>query len=258
MEEIKNEQNTVNDVVNTTTDTQAVSKAADSNKLTMPMAIVIAGVLIALALILSGNSGSKVKNSNGKLTVQDPSALRSLNPVTEKDHIRGDLSKAKVAVVEFSDFECPYCKQLHPTMLKMMEVYPEDVAWVYRHFPLESIHPNARPAAHASECVAELAGNDGFWKFTDGIFNFAGSGSPFEPNNLASIVSAAGADITAFNTCQTSGKYDNKIDDYITDASNAGAQGTPDLTVVNLKTGEAVHIGADPNLLGQVLEQMLK
>ncbi len=244
------------------TETAKVENTANSatNKLTMPMAVVIAGVLIALALVLSGasnNSGIN-KKSDGTLTVKEPEEMRSLNPVTAGEHIRGDLSKAKIAVVEFSDFQCPYCKQLHPTMLKMMESYSGDVVWAYRHFPLESIHPAARPAAHASECVAELAGNDGFWKFTDGIFNFNGTGTAFDPNNLATIVTNSGVDITAFNACQTSGKYDKKITDSVEEAGMAGAQGTPDLTVVNLKTGDAIHIGADPAVLAQVLDQMLK
>lgn len=230
-----------------------------SNKLTMPMAIVIAGVLIALAVVLSGGgSGTgKIKNNGGKLTVKEPGEMRSLNPVTANEHIRGDLSKAKIAVIEFSDFQCPYCKQLHPTMMKMMDVYKGDVVWVYRHFPLESIHPAARPVAHASECVAELGGNDAFWKFTDGIFNFSGTGTAFDQNNLATIVTNSGVDITAFNTCQTSGKFDQKITDSVAEAGLAGAQGTPDLTVVNLKTGDAISVGADPSTLASVLAQML-
>ncbi len=231
-----------------------------ANKLTMPMAIVIAGVLIALAVVLSGGgSGTgKIKNNGDKLTVKEPEEMRSLNPVSAGEHVRGDLSKAKVAVVEFSDFQCPYCKQLHPTMMKMMDVYKGDVVWVYRHFPLESIHPAARPAAHASECVTDLAGNDGFWKFTDGIFNFNGTGTAFDQNNLATIVTNSGVDINAFNSCQTSGKFDQKITDAVAEAGLAGAQGTPDLTVVNLKTGDAIHVGADPSVLASVLDQILK
>ncbi len=249
-----NVENTVSEsspVVNTETK-EAMPK--QTNALTMPVAILIGSVLIALALILTGGSGSN-KQDSGKIKVSDN--IRKLEPITQKDHVRGDLNKAKVAVVEFSDLECPYCKQLHPIMQRMMEVYGQDVAWVYRHFPLESIHPNARPAAHASECVAELAGNDGFWKFIDGIFSFE-NGSPFEANNLATIVSNSGADISKFNTCQQDGKFNSVIDAYIDDAYGAGAQGTPDLTVVDLKTGEAVHIGADPNALASTLEQMLK
>ncbi len=234
---------------------QNIKTNSPSNQLTMPVAILIGSVLIALALILS-NGGGTSKKSDDKIKVTD--SIRKLEPITSSDHIRGDLKNAKVAVVEFSDLECPYCKQLHPVMISMTETYGKDVAWVYRHFPLESIHPNARPAAHASECVAEVAGNDGFWKFIDGVFEWSGSGSPFEPNNLATIVNASGVDTNTFNECQQSYRHNAKIDSQIDDAVNAGAGGTPDLTVVDLKTGEAVHVGADPSMLAQVLEQLLK
>ena len=127
---------------------------------------------------------------------------------------------------------------------------------MYRHFPLESIHPNARPTAHASECVNEIAGNDGFWKFVDGIFT-SQDASVFTETGLQNVAQNSGADLELFKACQTSGKYNELIDNHITDATNSGARGTPDLTVINLKTKEAVHVGADPSQLGQVIDQML-
>ncbi len=226
------------------------------SKLSMPVAVVLAGVIIAIALILfRGTTGAKL-GSGGTLNVKDSTELREIKPVSSEDHIRGDIRKAKVAVVEFSDLQCPYCKQLHPTLIKMMEAYGSEVVWVYRHFPLESIHPNARPAAHASECVAALGGNEAFWTFVDGVFN--SESDPFSKENMAALASKAGVDTAAFQSCQDSGKYDQKITDSVDEAGLAGAQGTPDLTVINLKTKEAVHVGADPRTLAQVLEQMTK
>jgi protein-disulfide isomerase len=234
-------------------------KTESGSKLTMPMALVLAGVIIAIAIIITGgNDGAKFKKSaNGTMQIKDYTQERELKQITKDEHILGDLNKAKVAVVEFSDFQCPYCKAMHPNLVKMMQVYKEDVVWVYRQFPLESIHPHARPAAIASECVAELGGNDAFWKFTDGIFNFSGTGTAFDDANFTKIITDTGVDTAKVGECLTSGKYDKFIDQAVEDAQKAGAQGTPDLTAVNLKTGEAVHIGADPNLLGQVLDQMI-
>src|SRR3989338_3572308 len=83
----------------------------------------------------------------------------------KEDHIRGNPD-AKVSVIEYSDFECPFCKRHHPTMTQIMDAYGDDVNWVYRHYPL-SFHPNAEPSALASECVAEIGGNDAFWGFVD-------------------------------------------------------------------------------------------
>lgn len=91
-----------------------------------------------------------------------------VTPVTEADHIKGSLD-APIKVVEYSDFDCPFCSRFHGSMETIIESN-DDVAWVYRHFPLDSLHPQARAVARASECVAELGGNEAFWIFTDGYF----------------------------------------------------------------------------------------
>ncbi len=231
----------------------------ESPKLSMPVAIVLAGVIIAFGIIISGKGlNLKLHKGGSKINIKNPNEDRALNPLNKNEHIRGDLSKAKVAIVEFSDLQCPYCKQIHPALQQITTVYGSDVVWVYRHFPLESIHPRARPSAHASECVTELAGNDGFWKFVDSIFAHTGKDDPLTDENLLKYATLAGADGTAFTACQTSGKHDSKIDDYLQDSENAGAAGTPDVTVIDLKTMEAVHVGADPSLLAQVIDKMLK
>jgi protein-disulfide isomerase len=95
-------------------------------------------------------------------------ALEAMTPVNESDHIKGNRD-AKVMIVEYSDFDCPFCTRFHATMNAIVKKYPAtDVAWVYRHFPLEQLHPDAETVAVAAECVAKLEGNEGFWKFADG------------------------------------------------------------------------------------------
>lgn len=86
--------------------------------------------------------------------------------ITDQDHVIGGVN-AKVAIVEFSDFQCPFCQRFHPTMQRVLQEYGDDVKWVYRHFPLDSIHPRARPSAAASECAAE---QDKFWEFMNALF----------------------------------------------------------------------------------------
>lgn len=91
-----------------------------------------------------------------------------VNPITDADHIKGPRNAA-VTVIEYSDFDCPFCSRFHATMDQVASAN-DDVAWVYRHFPLAQLHPNARSIAIASECVAELGGNEAFWTFADGYF----------------------------------------------------------------------------------------
>lgn len=101
--------------------------------------------------------------------------------VTNDDHIIGDKN-AKLTLLEYSDFQCPFCERIHPTIKRLLEDYAGKIRVVYRHFPLESIHPEARPAAVASECVAKLGGNDAFFKFADTLFaNQAQLGSSYYP-----------------------------------------------------------------------------
>jgi protein-disulfide isomerase len=95
----------------------------------------------------------------------------AINPVTEEDYIRGQQNAA-VKVVEYSDFGCPYCAQFHQTMKEVTNNYDaSEVAWVYRHFPIRQLHPQAPRIARASECVAEQGGDEAFWTFADEIFS---------------------------------------------------------------------------------------
>jgi protein-disulfide isomerase len=92
-------------------------------------------------------------------------------PVTAADHIRGDIS-APVKIVEYSDLECPFCKRFHTTLQEIMKSSygtENKVAWVFREFPLAQLHPKAVKEAEAAECVAELGGNEAYWKFIDKV-----------------------------------------------------------------------------------------
>jgi len=170
-----------------------------------------------------------------------PQTAGDLPPIDPKtDHIRGDFSKAKVAVVEYSDFECPFCARHHPTMQQIVDEYKGDVVWVYRHFPL-SFHQNAEPAALASECANELGGNDAFWKFTDKVFETQGEWA------YEKYVADLGLNAAKFKSCLDDKKYLKHVQDEMAGGSNAGVNGTPGNIVVNLKTKETRIIsGAQP------------
>lgn len=87
-----------------------------------------------------------------------------------KDHWRGDRN-AQIAMIEYSDYQCPYCKRVHPTLTSLLQEYDGKVLWVYRHYPLYSIHPDALPLARGAECAAELGDEEDFWKFSDQVLS---------------------------------------------------------------------------------------
>lgn len=94
--------------------------------------------------------------------------LANLAAVDDSDHYRGNRN-ARLVIVEYSDFECPFCEQFHPSMEQVMQDYNGEVAWVYRNYPL-SFHPFAQKAAEAAECVAKLSDNDTYWEYADSLF----------------------------------------------------------------------------------------
>jgi len=162
---------------------------------------------------------------------------------SQDDHIRGNPN-ANIAIIEYSDYECPYCKQFHPSMQQVMSEYNDEVMWVYRHFPLEQIHPMARPAAIASECVADLAGSDAFWTFTDTVFE---NQALISVDQIDSWALATGIDSTAYETCKLDSSVANIVDADLQSGISAGVNGTPGTIIMNINSGEvSVLPGAVP------------
>ncbi|MES2006793.1 MAG: thioredoxin domain-containing protein [Patescibacteria group bacterium] len=93
----------------------------------------------------------------------------TIRPPSASDHIIGSPT-APIVLVEYSDFQCPYCQMIHADLKRIVSESNGSVAWVYRNFPLYQIHPQATPAANAAECIAEQLGSEGFWQFTNTVF----------------------------------------------------------------------------------------
>ncbi|MBI1908120.1 DsbA family protein [Candidatus Uhrbacteria bacterium] len=172
---------------------------------------------------------------------------KTLAPVTDEDHVRGDIEKAKVVVVEYSDYECPFCGRHHPTMLDIMDKYGDDVAWVYRHFPL-SFHPEAKPAALAAECAGE---QDKFWEYTDELFANQDSLSDDYYGELADEL---GLNRSQFDDCVESEKYASKISEDTSSGRAAGVSGTPATFVNGQLVSGAVPLETFVDLIDAELE----
>ena len=183
-------------------------------------------VLLVVFLVGRGDSAAALPLAVGPSPTAPsgppPSApAGDVKPVSDDDHVRGDKN-AKVVVVEYSDFECPFCGRFHETMNDVM-ADNDDVAWVYRHFPL-SFHQSAQVAAEASECVAEQGGDDAFWKFADAAFAAGGFHSD---SAIEGYAAAAGVNASKFKDCLDSGKYKQHVDTDLLEGQSAGVQGTP-------------------------------
>ena len=229
-----------------TTATPAAPTAAAS-RFGVPASIVLGAVIIAGAVIYTGQESgpTAVAPSDGVPAQETPEI--NIEPVTKDDHIRGNPN-APIMIVEYSDYDCPFCKRFHEdTMGAIMDEYGADgqVAWVYRHFPLEVLHPNAAKVAEASECVAELGGNEAFWTFSDLVFGERGTNSPTDMTQLPSFATQSGVSVAAFNECLDSGKYTEQIAADVQEAIAAGAKGTPHSYVIG--GGQQITInGAQP------------
>ncbi|MBU0598259.1 DsbA family protein [Patescibacteria group bacterium] len=193
------------------------------------------------------NSNIAVVNSAPIPTnTAQPTQQVSVDPVTSEDHIKGNLDSAGVVIVEFSDTECPFCARFHETMLQVVSDYGDKVAWVYRHFPLDQLHSKARNEAIATECAAELGGNDGFWTYLDRLMEITPSNDGLQPSQLPEIAEFAGLDVTAFQTCLDEERHADIVKTHEQDAASAGGQGTP-YSVAISKDGQIVPInGAQP------------
>jgi len=184
-----------------------------------------------------------------------------MRPVSEaRDHIRGNPA-APVTLVEYSDFECPFCKSFHPTVKKLVDESGGRVRWVYRHFPLDEIHPvKARKEAAASECAAELGGNDAFWKFADRFFELTPSNNRTDIDAvLPRIANEIGLDKARFAACLASGRHDRRVAEDLQDATASGGRGTPWSIIVS-KNGKTYPLsGAQPYAtVKQLLELALQ
>lgn len=238
---------------------KASANSTTSNTLAIPIAIIIGFGLIAAAIFFSGNTAPAVKDGAKNTTdTQELAATGPIRPVDENDHIRGNPN-APIIILEYSDFDCPFCKNFHETMNKIMANYGSDgkVAWVYRHFPLEQLHPSAPRIALASECVYELGGNEAFWKFADLVFGERGVNEPTNTSRLSEFAVSSGVSETAFNSCVEDERTKARVEKDIADGINAGAKGTP-YTLVLVGGQQGIINGAQPyEYVSKIIETLI-
>jgi len=214
-------------------------------------------VVVALFVLTAGYIGYKEFYQSKTVAAQavaDPQQvpteqfglLKDYPKLEKDDHIKGS-ARAKYLLIEYSDFECPFCKQFHATAEQFLKEYGSDAAWVYRHYPLAQIHSKATDEAIASECVASLGGNEAFWKFAEGIFAVTPSNDGLDQTLLPGLAVSAGVDQAAFENCFSQKETAKKVEAQLKSGLSFGVRGTPGSFLINTKNGKAVSIpGALP------------
>jgi protein-disulfide isomerase len=129
-------------------------------------------------------------------------------------------ANAPIELVEFSDFQCPFCYRSFPTVKQVMDTYSGKVRFVYRNYPLPN-HPNARPAAEAAQCAHEQGQ---FWPYHDRLF---ADQSKLSDTDLKAAAAALGLDAGRFNACLDSHKYQARVEADTKAGNEAGVNGTP-------------------------------
>jgi len=164
-----------------------------------------------------------------------------------RDHIFGNPD-ATISLIEYSDFECPFCKLFHPTAKQVVEAYAGQVNWVYRHFPLQFHNPGAQKQAEASECANFLGGNDAFWKFTDAIYaRTRSNGEGFPVTKLVPLATEIALDGEQFRQCLDSGRFAARVQEDIAEGTKIGVTGTPSSILLHNQTGETrLKAGVQP------------
>ncbi len=207
-----------------------------------PVAIMVAGAFIGLGLYLSGGQSQNVATAPTPAPAQPtaeapveagPQEALALE-LDENEFIYGNPD-AEVFIVEYSDIDCPFCARVHPTLESIVDNSNGEIAWVYRHFPIEQLHPDATRKAMATECVGRLAGNDVYWEYLGDLID----------QQPTSVHTNYGVSVAAFNECMEDPQIAQNVTDDVNRAVATGGRGTPHSIVSNREFGFAVS-GAQP------------
>jgi len=234
--------------------------SATSSPLTLPIAIIVGFSLIAVAIYFGG-IGKRTNPTPEEPAVVTENSTGLVRPVDETDYIRGNPN-APIMLIEYSDYDCPFCKQYHDTMRQVLDEYgvTGQVGWVYRQFPIAQLHPNSPKISQAALCVGELGGQNAFWDFTDNVFSRRQFDDFTNVTRLDEYATDAGVALTDYQSCMNSGRHIDTIEAEIRDAFAAGVRGTPH-TILVFGNEQAVIDGAQTysalksiiaNLVGQL------
>ncbi len=214
---------------------------------------VILGILLIISISVNifgfNKSNSDIANVDEKKPQNNiPPKNTNTNRITVSSDDDPSIGpdNAPITVIEFSDYQCPYCERAEPTVKQILSKYKDKVKFVYRDFPL-GFHPYAQKAAEASECADE---QKKFWEYHDILFK---NQNALDIESLKKYAKELKLDESKFNKCLDSGKYASETQKDFEDGQKAGVSGTPTFFINGIKV-----VGAQPyNVFEQAIEQEL-
>ena len=245
------------------TDLQEKPTLEIQNKKSVPTGMIVALIaVVAIAAFFAGSyfsnldtdvvTQSELEDAISKIGNSQQAPSQPTQPVKislDNDPIRGDPN-APITIVEFSDFQCPFCARFHvQTLPLLLEEYIDSgkVNLVYRDFPIQSIHPNALAAAVAAECANEQGE---YWEYHDTLFEKQSGWSRLDSNAAISTFSQYATDVgleqQQFDSCLSSGKYLEEVQGDLSDGRDYDITGTPGFFIGNAEIGFVKINGAQP------------
>lgn len=214
-------------------------------RLNIPSAIVLAGVIIAAAVFLKGAQPAV------KATTDSGDKLDLVAEVTEDDFVRGEKS-APVTLIEYADFSCHFCAQFQLTLKKLVDESAGQIKWVYRHLPIFNIE-----AAISSSCVGRLGGEEAFWKYSDTLF---ANQDKLNIGYYLETAKAMGIEEAKYNTCINDKQLEAEIGrEFTQNKILLGFNGTPHTVLIDKNGKKFSFTGALPyDELKSVIEGLNK
>jgi protein-disulfide isomerase len=190
----------------------------------MTLKRILTGSFLLLAPVIAVQS---VKQTNWGPILAAPQARQLGDP------------KAKVVIVEYSDFECPMCARIEPTIHQIMDIYKGKTRLIYKYYPLTRIHQNAMPAAHAAECAAAQGR---FWPYHDRLFETQTAWASLQDptTSFMAIAQEVNLDLSKFSACRADPQREIPIEQDVKEAQERQVTATPTFFV------------GDERLVGQV------
>jgi protein-disulfide isomerase len=220
--------------------------------LLVPLAFIL-GLVVGYALW--GRSGAEQTTAAAaNPPAATPAATQQIKryPVPVDDDPAIGPADAPITIIEFSDFQCPYCRKWYDeTYQKLLQTYPDKVRFVYRDFPLTSIHPEAQPAAEAAQCANEQGV---YWKYYDKLFS---NESELGTETYKKYAAELGLDTARFDKCLADRTYQKEVEADLEYASNLGVNSTPTffingIAVVGAQPFEVFQYIIDKELAGEL------